>query len=37
MNKKQIFSKIDETSEGIKERNVKELLAKELRRKLKKR
>ena len=34
MNKKQIFVKINETTEGIKEKSIKEILTKELRRKL---
>jgi hypothetical protein len=35
MNKKEILSKIDETTEGINKKSVKNLLEKELRRKLK--
>lgn len=33
MNKKEILVKLDETTDGIKKENVKEILSKELRRK----
>lgn len=37
MNKKELLFKIDETVDEIKKENVKEILAKELRRKMKRR
>jgi hypothetical protein len=37
MNKKELLFKIDETSDEIKDKKVKEILSKELRRKLRKR
>lgn len=36
MNKKEIFFKIDESAEGIKRDNIKDMLSKELRRKMRK-
>lgn len=36
MNKKEIYKKLDETTEDIKKEYIKDLLSKELRRKLKK-
>lgn len=35
MNKKEILSKIDETAEGIKKEYIKDILSKELKRKMK--
>jgi len=37
MNKKELLFKIDETADGIKKESIKEILAKEIRRKMKRR